>query len=109
LNIIESEPEDSAVRGIVLRLGGFYTLMSFFGSMGHIMAGSGLRRMLELVYAANTVTHMLTGKAYDRAFRGHLLVDAALNTMLASKLFGTLVPITSQSLENRDGDDDERE
>jgi hypothetical protein len=70
------------------------------------MAGSGLRRSLELVYAANMVTHMFSGKAYARAFRGHLLVDAALNTMLASKLFGTLVPVTSQSPENRDGEDD---
>ena len=29
------------------------------------MSGSGLRCVLELVYAENTVTHMLSGKAYD--------------------------------------------
>jgi hypothetical protein len=69
-NIIECKPEGSAVRGIILRLGDFYTLMSVLGSMGHIIAGSGLRRLFELVYAANTVTHMLTGKSYNIAFSG---------------------------------------
>ena len=56
------------------------------------MSGSGLRSVLELVYANDTVTHMLSGKAYDRAIRGHLLVDAALNTLLAERILGTLVP-----------------
>ena len=105
LTIIENEPEDSELHGIVLRLGGFHSLMSFLGAIGHIMAGSGLRRCLELIYAENTVTHMMTGKVYDRAFRGHLLMDAALNTMLASTAFGTLVPITciSRMHDNSDG------
>lgn len=66
--------------------------MSFLGSIGNIMSGSGLRSVLELVYAENTVTHMLSGKAYDRAIRGHLLVDAALNTLLSERILGTLVP-----------------
>jgi len=96
LTIIESQPEGSDLRKIVLRMGGFHTLMSFLGSIGNIMSGSGLRSVLELVYAENTVTHMLSGKAYDRAIRGHLLVDAALNTLLAERILGTLVPTCSQ-------------
>ncbi len=48
--------------------------MSFLGSIGHLMAGSGLQELLEIVYAANSVKHMLTGKAISRAIRGHLLV-----------------------------------
>ena len=60
---------------LLLRLGGFHTLMSFLASIGHIMTGSGLQRLLELVYAENTVKHIMSGKAYDRAFRGHLLLN----------------------------------
>ena len=90
LTIIESQPEGSDLRQIVLRMGGFHTLMSFLGSIGNIMSASGLRSVLQLVYAENTVTHMLSGKAYDRAIRGHLLVDAALNTLLAERILGTL-------------------
>ena len=69
MTIIESEPEGSDLHGMVLRLGGFHTLMSFLGVIGHSMAGSGLRSLLELVYADNTVTHMFSGKAYERAFQ----------------------------------------
>jgi len=47
----------------VLRLGGFHTQMSFIGCIGHLMASSGLPELLEAVYASNTVTHMLNGKA----------------------------------------------
>ena len=65
LTIIESQLEGSDLRKIVLRLGGFHTLLSFLGSIGNIMSGSGLRSVLELVYAENTVTHILSGKAYD--------------------------------------------
>ena len=49
------------------------------------------------MYAENTVTHMVSGKAYDRAIRGHLLVDAALNTLLAERILGTLVSTCSQA------------
>ncbi len=51
------------------------------------MAGSGLKELLEIVYASNAVTHILSGKAVQRALRGLLLVDSALNTMLVSKEF----------------------
>ena len=42
LMIIVSEPDGSGLRNIVLRLGRFHTEMSFLGSIGHLMAGSGL-------------------------------------------------------------------
>ncbi len=69
LMIIVSEPDRSGQRNIVLRLGGFHTEMSFLGSIGHLMAGSGLQAVLELFYASNTVVHMLSGKAIARAIR----------------------------------------
>ena len=76
---------ESQLQHAVLILGPFHTLMSFLGTMGHIMKDSGLRTLLELVYGPNTVSHMLIGKAYERAMRGHFLVDAALNATLVMK------------------------
>ncbi|KAK3752452.1 hypothetical protein QZH41_013499, partial [Actinostola sp. cb2023] len=66
--------------------------MSFLGSIGHLMAGSGLKELLELIYAPNAVEHMLAGKAVARAVRGHLIVDAALNAMLYSAALGAPIP-----------------
>lgn len=58
-SIIVSETASSDLRNIVLCLGGFHTEMSFLGCIGHLMAGSGLQELLELIYAPNTVIHML--------------------------------------------------
>lgn len=95
LNIIQNEPSGSDLKSIVLRLGGFHIEMSFLGCIGHLMAGSGLQELLELVYAKNAVIHMLSGKAVSRAIRGHFLVDGALNAMLASKTFNVPLPVKS--------------
>ncbi|KAG1650842.1 hypothetical protein GQR58_027696 [Nymphon striatum] len=92
LEVIESQPVNSQIRSIVLRLGGFHTEMSFVSSIGHIMAGSGLQELLETIYANSTVTHMLNGKAIQRAVRGLLLVDAALNAMMVSAEFNIPPP-----------------
>ena len=66
--------------------------MSFLGSIGHLMAGSGLQELLEVVFAGNAVRHILTGKAMSRAVRGHMLVDAALNTILVAKAYHIPLP-----------------
>ncbi|CAH3151809.1 unnamed protein product [Porites lobata] len=87
LKIVSNEPQDSKLKSIILRLGGLYVEMSFLGCIGHIMAGSGIEEVLELVYAKNAVPHILSGKAVARAIRGHFLVDAALNAMLVSDTF----------------------
>ena len=63
---------------IVCRLGGFHTMMSFMGSIGSMMKGSGLEEALETVYGPNAVAHMISGKAISRALRGHFLVEAAI-------------------------------
>ena len=80
--IVDAEPHESDLKNIILRLGGFHTEMSFLGSIGHLMSGSGLQEVLELVYAANAVVHMMTGKAVARALRAHLLVDGVLNGLI---------------------------
>ena len=92
LQVIEGQPENSPLRSIDLRLGGFHTEMSFIGIIGHLMAGSGLQELLETIYANNAVTHMLTGKAVQRAFRGMLLVDSALSAMIVSDEFNVKPP-----------------
>jgi len=67
---------------VVCRLGGFHLLMSFLGSIGTLMSGSGLEEALECSYGPNAVTHMLIGKAFARAVRGHFLTEAALMVLL---------------------------
>jgi len=67
---------------IVQRVEGFHTEMSFLVCTRRLAAGSGLQQLLEVVFARNSVTHMLTGKTIARAVRGHFLADAVLNAEL---------------------------
>ena len=67
--------------------------MSFLGCIGHLMVGSVLQELLELVYAKNAVIHMLSGKALSRAV---LLTVHSLNAILASKTFNVLLPVKTQ-------------
>ena len=67
---------------IFVRLGGFHQLMSFLGSIGSLMEGSGLRRPLETVYVPLTVGNMMTGKAYTQAVRGHMMSASAVLSLL---------------------------
>ena len=94
--IIEEEEKDSILKSIVLWLGGFHTLMSFLGSIGHLMAASGLDDVLQTVYAS--VEHILSGKAISRAVRAHLLVDKVLNGMLLEKIFPQCSDIPNEDL-----------
>ncbi|XP_053373150.1 uncharacterized protein LOC123533634 [Mercenaria mercenaria] len=98
--IINCQNEKSPLRKLVLRLGGFHTEMSFLGSIGHLMAGSGLQELLEVIYAPNAVVHMMSGKATARALRGHFLVNTALHALIVSKLFG--IELTSTPLEDQE-------
>ena len=95
LTIVRSQPNDTEFNKIVLHLGGFHMQMSFLGSMGHLMACSGLQELL-VVYARNTVTYMMTGKAVLRVNCGHLLVDAALSSTLLADVYNVPVPTKMQ-------------
>ena len=79
--IVEHEKLD-----IVCRLGGFHTLSSFAGSLGHLMKGSGIEELFSQVYAEHTVTHMISGKAISRALRAHFLAESALVTLLIEEI-----------------------
>ena len=54
---------------------------------------------MEVIFAGNSVCHMLSGKATSRAIRGHLL-----NTLLPRKVFGTDISISSE--DNETGEED---
>ncbi|CAH0746943.1 unnamed protein product [Bemisia tabaci] len=71
---------------LIIRLGGFHTLMSFLGSIGDIMAGSGLEEVISCVYAPNSVRNIMNGHAYSRAVRAHFLVGECLMKLIIQKL-----------------------
>ena len=102
LTIIQSQPDGSDLKGMILRLGGFHMQMSFLCSIGHLMAGSGLQELIEVVFAGNAVRHILTGKAISRAVRGHMLVDAALNTILVAEAYHIPLPTKETDEPKRD-------
>ena len=52
------------------------------------MSGSGLAGLWERVYAKGSVVHMLTGHAYSRAVRAHMLTLLALICVLMEKSDG---------------------
>lgn len=60
--------------------------MSYIHAVCSLMDGSGLKEVYEQIYAAETVTHLLSGKAYSRAERAMLLVDDALHLLLLEEL-----------------------
>ena len=97
MSILHNEPEDSSLKQLVLRLGAFHMEMNFLGSIGHLMTGSGLQELLELIYADQAVTHMLSGKAVQRAFHGHCLVDNTLNAILSATAFDVTLPLNSET------------
>ena len=71
---------------IVCRLGGFHLLMSFLGSIGTVMSGSGIEDLFEEAYATNVIHHLLSGKAYARSLRGHMLIHSALLQIIMEEL-----------------------
>ena len=70
--ILDAEPSTSRIKNIVLHLVGLYMKMSFLDSIGHIMAETGLKVLFSVVYAENTVPHMIT-----RAIRAHTFADCS--------------------------------
>ena len=81
----------SKLKQIVLILGCFHTQMTYLGAIGNLMENTGLQHMLEWVFAANSVPHILNGKATARAFRAHMLGSSALTTMTNAAAFKTTI------------------
>ena len=85
---IQMQEQDSIVSEIVIILGSFHTLMSFLGSIGSLMNGTGLNSLLEQVYAENAVPHIMSGKAVARARRAHQLALCPLEGIKMSEMYG---------------------
>ncbi|GBM20542.1 hypothetical protein AVEN_261673-1 [Araneus ventricosus] len=81
--ILAAAPEGSDLSKIVIRLGGFHSLSSFFGAIGYIMQGSDIKEVLSLIYAPNSLDKMLTGHACARA---HTLLHLTLATIISKEL-----------------------
>ena len=62
------------------------------------MAGTGLQELLEVIFAGNTVSHILSGKAVACAIRGHLLLDSVLHTLLLCNVFETKLSLSSDNV-----------
>ncbi|GBO13470.1 hypothetical protein AVEN_156865-1 [Araneus ventricosus] len=60
---------------VVLGLGGFHMLMSYKGCIGQTMAESGMKDVLCLIFAPNSVDKMLASQAFSRVVREHLIVQ----------------------------------
>ena len=89
---------------MVVMLGGFHLLMSFLGSIGEVMKGSGLEDALEELYGKSTVPHLICGKAVSRALRGHFLVESALVWQLMAPLISMENDLEEDDMENETSD-----
>ena len=85
---------------IVCRLGGFHTLMSFLGSIGTLMAGSGIEDALGQSYAENVVPHLMTGKAFARTERGNFFIRAVLMQKIVETFEESLDESELEELDN---------
>ncbi|CAB3252778.1 unnamed protein product [Arctia plantaginis] len=84
--IVSAAPEGSELSKIIVRLGGFHLLMSFFGAIGYIMHGSGLKEVLSEIYVPKSLEKMLNGHDYARAVRAHTLLQLTLALTILKEL-----------------------
>lgn len=79
-------------------------LMSFLGSIGYIMDGSGLKEALGKIYATNSIDKMLSGHAYSRSIRGHTLLRLALSMIFFEdmKIEDSILDALIQQITSRD-------
>ncbi|XP_075210330.1 uncharacterized protein LOC142317661 [Lycorma delicatula] len=85
-DIVATAPADPGLNNVVVRLGGFHLLISFLGSIGKIMSGSGLEELWATIYTEGSIPQMLLGKAYARAVQAHLLTNLALAKIILDSM-----------------------
>lgn len=86
LSCVDPTNDKYGLANVRVRLGGFHTLMSFLGSIGYIMDGSGLKEAFASIYAENSAEKAFSGHAYSRSIRAHFLVQVALATIIFDSL-----------------------
>ena len=74
VNILWAYPEQ--FDNVVLRLGGMHTLISFIGSIGSLVAESGLYELLDSTFAC--VQKIMTGKKFPQNMRALRIVAEEL-------------------------------
>ena len=74
------------LKEILLILGPFYVELSFLGTIGTLVEGSGLSEALEQIIAKNSVPQVMNGKNMERAFRAHMITATALNKIILNKI-----------------------
>ena len=78
VNILWAYPEQ--FDNVVLRIRGMHKLMSFIGSIGSLMAESGLCELLDSMFAG--VQKMMTGKKVSTKYEG--IEDCSRRTFKAN-------------------------
>ena len=86
-------PATKQLNQLVIRLGGFHTLMSTVSSIFHTMQGSGIDEALGQIFGPNAIVHILSGKAISRALRVLYLLSSLLDTFVNSVLVRNLIPV----------------
>ena len=86
MEIITHEQQKGLLNKMVIILGTFHTCISFCGSIGYIMAGSGIQSLLELICAEHTVPHILSGKAFARGTGAQLITAGVLPSLLTGNV-----------------------
>ena len=84
--IVNAFTDDSPIKDVILLIGTFHTFMNVLGAIGTLMDNTGLKEIVATVYGENAVVHMMSGKAVQRAFRGHLLVDQCLTRQIVAMI-----------------------
>ena len=51
-------------------------LVSFYGSMGTIMEGSGISKLFQSIYDEDATNYIISGKVTARANRVHILTES---------------------------------
>ena len=77
---------------VYLRLGGMHLLMSYVGSIGSLMAGSGMTEILSEAFAG--VLKMLTGKKYPDNVRAlRMLVEEIIRPLFQTQNLGCMADL----------------
>jgi len=77
---------------VYLRLGGMHLLMSYVGSIGSLMAGSGMTEILSEAFAG--VLKMLTGKQYPDNVRAlRMLVEEIIRPLFQTQNLGCMADL----------------
>jgi len=78
--------------------------MNFLGAIGYVMKGSGIEQLLGLLYGPSTVDHVMSGKAFARALRGHCIVHDCLVQLLLQYVVGNESQRNNSVVLHVDGD-----